>query len=56
MTERERELEDARRSILKQLEEPQGHQSLSELRQKLRAIDAEVERLKRVVPVRPAAT
>jgi hypothetical protein len=48
MTNRERELESARRILLERMQEPQGHQSLSEIRQELRAIDAEMENLKKV--------
>ena len=43
MSKRERELENARSGLLKKMLEPQGHQSLSEIRQELRAIDAEME-------------
>jgi hypothetical protein len=46
MTGRERELEEARGRILQQLDEPDGHQRLSQLRQELRAIDVEIERLR----------
>jgi hypothetical protein len=47
MTERERELESARRTLFNQVRNPQGYQRLSEIRQELRAVDAEMERLKR---------
>jgi hypothetical protein len=39
MSKRERELENARSVLLKRMQESQGHQSLSEIRQELRAID-----------------
>jgi hypothetical protein len=48
MTNRERELESARRMVLERMQRPQEHQSLSEIRQELRAIDAEMENLKKV--------
>jgi hypothetical protein len=43
MTERERELESARRTLLNRMQKPQGHQGLSAIRQELRAVDAEME-------------
>jgi hypothetical protein len=49
MTERERELENARRILLKRMQEPQGRQSLSELLHELRAIDAEMEHFRQKV-------
>jgi hypothetical protein len=53
MTLEERELESARRRLLARMEEPQGHQSLAEIRQELRAIDAEMEHLKKVGQILP---
>jgi hypothetical protein len=47
MSKRERELENARSVLLKRMQESQGHQSLSEIRQELRAIDAEMDHLKK---------
>jgi hypothetical protein len=49
MTKRERELENARRILLKRMQEPQGRQSLSELLHELRAIDAEMEDFRKKV-------
>jgi hypothetical protein len=49
MTKRERELENARRILLKRMQEPQGRQSLSELLHELRAIDAEMAHLRKKV-------
>jgi hypothetical protein len=48
MTERERELESARRRLLKRMQKPQGHQNLCKLRQELRTIGSEMEHLKKV--------
>jgi hypothetical protein len=50
MSKRERELENARSVLLKKMQESQGHQSLSDIRQELRAIDAEMEHLKKIGP------
>jgi hypothetical protein len=50
MSERDGELENARSRLLKKMQEPQGHQSLSAIRQELRAIDAEMEHLKKSAP------
>jgi hypothetical protein len=47
MTKRERELENARRILLNRMQEPLGRQSLSELRQELRAIDAQLEHFRK---------
>jgi oxalate decarboxylase/phosphoglucose isomerase-like protein (cupin superfamily) len=47
MTEREEELESAKRVLFERMQAPQGHQSLSEIWQELRAIDAEMENLKK---------
>jgi hypothetical protein len=47
MTRREEGLEGAKRVLLERMQESQGHQSLSEIRQELRAIDAEMENLKK---------
>jgi hypothetical protein len=50
MSKRERELENARSVLMKKMQESQGHQSLSEIRQELRAIDAEMDHLKKLRP------
>jgi hypothetical protein len=45
VSERQKELEETRARILKQLDKPEG-QNLSELQQELRAVDVEIERLR----------
>jgi hypothetical protein len=51
MTFGERELEAARQQIMRRMQNPQTHQFLSQLRQELRAIDIELDNVKRIVAI-----
>jgi hypothetical protein len=48
MTIGERDLEAARQQILQRMQKPQSQQALSQLRQELRAIDIELDNVKRI--------
>jgi hypothetical protein len=47
----ERELEAARQQILRRMRKPQSQKALSQLRQELRAIDIELDNVKRIVAI-----
>jgi hypothetical protein len=51
MTSQEPELEEARRQVLQRMQEPQSRQALSQLRQELRAIDVELDNVKRIAAI-----
>jgi predicted metal-dependent HD superfamily phosphohydrolase len=48
MTIGERDLEAARQQILQRMQKPQSQQAFSQLRQELRAIDIELDNVKRI--------
>jgi hypothetical protein len=51
MTIGERDLESARQQILQRMQEPQSGQVLSQLSQELRAIDVELDNVKRIAAI-----